>query len=124
MKKLSMFIVLFICAISLGAQNVFKVVDKNPEFPGGKKALTEFIVNSIKYPKVAQECGIEGKVLVDFFINVDGSISNIKLSQGVSTSINKEALRIVSSFPKWNPGIYKGNAVCVLRTLPIIFQLN
>lgn len=123
MKKLSMFIMILICAMSLNAQKVFKVVDKNPEFPGGKKALNEFITHSIKYPVVAQECGVEGKVLVDFVINADGSISNIKIKGG-STSLNKEALRVVSKFPKWEPGMYKGEPVCVFRTFPIVFQLN
>ena len=124
MKKLSMFIMILICAMSLNAQKVFKVVDKNPEFPGGNNALNKFIAQSIKYPVIAQESGIEGKVLVDFVINTDGSISNVKILKGVSTSINKEALRVVRKLPKWKPGIYKGETVCVLRTLPIIFQLN
>ena len=120
MKKILILILILVCVITLNAQ----MVEKNPEFLGGNFSLKEFVVNNIKYPPIARECGIEGIVLVDFIINIDGSVSNVKISHGVSNSINNEALRVIRSLPKWNPALVGGKAVSVLRTIPIKFQLN
>ncbi|VAW29124.1 putative TonB-dependent receptor, partial [hydrothermal vent metagenome] len=92
---------------------VFFIVEDMPEFPGGDLALRRFIANSIKYPVIAQENGIEGKVYVTFVVDKDGSVSNAKILRGVDPSINKEALRVVSHLPRWKPGKQRGKPVRV-----------
>ncbi len=123
MKKLLMFVGMFFCVLVLSAQ-VYKFVDVYPEFPGGVKVMNKFIVESIKYPVSAIENCIEGKVYVEFIVNVDGSVSNVRVSKGVAPALNSEAIRIVKSFPKWAPGKKDGKVVGVSTTLPISFKLK
>ena len=103
---------------------VFFIVEEMPEFPGGELALRKFIANSIKYPVIAQENGIQGKVYVTFVVDKDGSISNAKIARGVDPSIDKEALRVVNNLPKWKPGKQRGKPVRVSYTVPINFVLQ
>ncbi len=103
---------------------VFFIVEDMPEFPGGDLALRKFIANSIKYPVIAQENGIEGKVYVTFVVDKDGSVSNAKILRGVDPSIDKEALRVVSNLPRWKPGKQRGKPVRVSYTVPINFVLQ
>lgn len=105
-------------------QQVFVVVEEMPEFPGGEIALRNYIAKAIVYPPVAQENGIQGKVFVTFVVNKDGSVSNAKIARGVDASLDQEALRVVSTLPKWKPGKQRGVPVRVSYTVPISFKLQ
>ncbi len=103
---------------------VFFIVEDMPEFPGGEMALRAFIGNAIKYPVIAQENGIQGKVYVTFVVGKDGSVNNAVIARGVDASLDKEALRVVNTLPKWKPGKQRGKPVNVSYTVPINFQLQ
>jgi len=103
---------------------VFFIVEEMPEFPGGEAALRRFIANSIKYPQIAQENGIQGKVFVQFVVERDGSVSNASIARGVDPSLDREALRVVNSLPNWKPGKQRGKPVKVSYTVPINFVLQ
>lgn len=105
-------------------EKIFVVVENMPEFPGGELALRKYIASAIKYPTIAQENGIQGKVFVNFVVDRDGSISNAKIARGVDPSLDKEALRVVNTLPKWKPGMQRGKPVRVSYTVPISFQLQ
>lgn len=95
-----------------------------PEFIGGVDSLMSFLSNNIKYPKSAQKKNIEGKVILQFTINVQGEIKDVTVVKSVETSLDDEAVRVVKSMPSWNPGTQNGNRIPVRYTLPIIFKLN
>ncbi len=103
---------------------VFFIVEDMPEFPGGEMALRTFIANAIKYPVIAQENGIQGKVYVTFVVSKDGTVTNATIARGVDPSLDKEALRVVMSLPKWKPGKQRGKPVNVSYTVPINFVLQ
>jgi len=103
---------------------VFFIVEDMPEFPGGEMALRQYIANTIKYPVIAQENGIQGKVYVTFVVDKDGSISNARIARGVDPSLDKEALRVINILPKWKPGKQRGKTVRVSYTVPINFVLQ
>lgn len=103
---------------------VFFIVEDMPEFPGGEAALRSFIAQSIKYPQIAQENGIQGRVYVQFVVDRDGSVSNAVVARGVDASLDKEALRVVNTLPKWKPGMQRGKPVRVSYTVPINFVLQ
>jgi len=103
---------------------VFFIVEEMPDFPGGQLALRKFIAQAIKYPVIAQENGIQGKVFVNFVVNKDGSVTAAKIARGVDPSLDKEALRVVNSLPKWKPGKQGGKPVRVSYTVPINFVLQ
>ena len=103
---------------------IFHVVEQMPEFPGGMMAAMEFLAKNIKYPAAAQEAKIEGRVIVQFVVGKDGSISGLKVARGVSPDLDAEAMRVVSLMPKWNPGKQRGQAVSVKYTMPIMFRLQ
>jgi len=103
---------------------VFVIVEDMPEFPGGELALRQWIANNIKYPVIAAENGIQGKVYVQFVVDRDGGISNARIARGVDASLDQEALRVVNSLPKWKPGMQRGKPVRVSYTVPINFQLQ
>ena len=100
------------------------VVEEMPEFPGGQAALMSFIAKSIKYPVVAQENGIQGRVTCSFVVNKDGSIVDAEVIRGIDPSLDKEALRVINTMPKWKPGKQRGKPVRVKFTVPINFRLN
>ncbi|MBN1767803.1 MAG: energy transducer TonB [Prolixibacteraceae bacterium] len=102
----------------------FTIVEKNPEFPGGDLALLKYISDHIDYPAIAIENGIQGKVFVKFVVEKDGSISNATIIRGVDPSLDKEALRVINSLPKWKPGEQRGKPVKVFFNMPINFQLQ
>jgi len=110
--------------MKLGSEEIFFIVEEMPEFPGGEQALRQFISNSIDYPKVAQEKGIQGKVYVTFVVTKDGNVANATIARGVDPSLDSEALRVVNSLPKWKPGKQRGQAVNVSYTVPINFKLQ
>ncbi|RIJ50148.1 energy transducer TonB [Maribellus luteus] len=103
---------------------VFLIVEDMPEFPGGDLALRKYIANAIKYPVIAQENGIQGKVYVTFVVGKDGKVTNASIARGVDPSLDKEALRVVNSLPTWKPGKQRGKPVNVSYTVPINFVLQ
>lgn len=103
---------------------VFYIVEEMPEFPGGDAALTKYLGTSVKYPVIAQENGIQGKVFIQFVINTKGEVTNAAVLRGVDPSLDREALRVVQAMPKWKPGKQRNRAVRVSYTVPINFVLQ
>ena len=103
---------------------VFDVVEQMPSFPGGQAALMNYLNNNIKYPVIAEEKGIQGRVVVQFVVGKDGHISDVKVAKSVDPSLDKEAVRVVKAMPKWIPGKQNGQAVTVRYTLPVTFRLQ
>ena len=103
---------------------VYIVVEQMPEFPGGDRALMDFVKDNIHYPAEAKEKGIKGLLYVNFIVEPDGSLSNIKVLKGVGGGCDEEAIRIVESMPKFKPGMQNGEAVRVSYTIPVIFRLE
>ncbi|MBP3768342.1 MAG: TonB family protein, partial [Prevotella sp.] len=100
------------------------VVEQMPSFPGGKEAMMSYVSRSIKYPTVAEENGTQGLVIVSFVVEKDGSISGAKVIRSVDPSLDKEALRIIRSMPRWTPGKQDGKPVRVKYTVPVSFRLH
>ena len=105
-------------------EDVFFVVEKMPEFPGGDEALRQFITNNISYPELAKDSDIQGKVYVTFVVSKDGSVANAKIARGVDPLLDREALRVVNSLPSWTPGYQNEKPVNVSYTVPINFVLD
>ncbi len=103
---------------------VFDVVEQMPQFPGGNAALFEYLSKHIKYPVIAEENGIQGRVIVTFVVERDGSITDVKVVKSVDPSLDKEAQRVVKSMPHWIPGKQNGAAVRVKYTVPVTFRLQ
>ena len=103
---------------------VFEVVERMPQFPGGVAAQVEYFKKNLRYPAEAKKAGTQGRVVVQFFVNKDGSISNVKVLRGVDPALDAEAVRLVNSMPKWKPGMQKGKAVTVKYTVPVLFKLD
>ena len=100
-------------------------VEKMPEFPnGGMMGLMQFLSKNIKYPPIAQENGTQGRVIVQFVVNKDGSIVDAKVIRSVDPYLDKEALRVINAMPKWNPGEQRGKPVRVKYTVPVTFRLQ
>ena len=105
-------------------QKVFDVVEVMPSFPGGQGALIQYLNSHVKYPVVAQENGIQGRVTISFVVERDGSITDVKVARSVDPSLDKEAARVVSSMPRWTPGKQNGSAVRVKYNVPVSFKLQ
>lgn len=106
-------------------QVVFVVVETMPEFPGGTQALFKYLSENVKYPVIAQENGIQGRVICQFTVNKDGSIVDVEVVRsGGDASLDKEAVRVIKSMPKWSPGKQRGKAVRVKYTVPVNFKLQ
>ncbi len=106
-------------------QVIFMVVETMPEFPGGQQALFKYLSENVKYPVIAQENGIQGRVVCQFVVNKDGSIVDVEVVRsGGDASLDKEAVRVIKSMPKWNPGKQRGKAVRVKYTVPVNFKLQ
>ncbi len=103
---------------------IFTVVESMPEFPGGPGKMMEYIARNIKYPAMARESGIQGRVFVNFVVEPDGSVSNVKVLRGIGGGCDEEAVRVVESMPKWTPGRQRGKAVRVSFNLPVRFTLQ
>ena len=103
---------------------VFDVVEEQPSFPGGQGALMQWLSDNIKYPVIAAENGIQGRVIVQFVVSKTGSISNVNVVRGVDPSLDKEAVRVVKAMPNWTPGKQNGTTVNVRYTLPVTFKLQ
>ena len=103
---------------------VFDVVEQMPSFPGGDTELMKFLHDHMKYPAVAEENGIQGRVICTFVVERDGSITDVKVIKSVDPSLDKEAIRVLKSMPKWIPGKQNGSAVRVKYTVPVTFRLQ
>ena len=103
---------------------VFDVVEQMPSFPGGMGALMQYLSSHIKYPVVAEENGIQGRVICTFVVEKDGSITDARVARSVDPSLDKEAVRVINSMPRWIPGKQNGSAVRVKYTLPVTFKLQ
>lgn len=103
---------------------VYDVVEEMPQFPGGPSALFEYLAKSIKYPVIAEENGVQGRVLLTFVVERDGSITDVKVVKSVDPSLDAEALRVVRYMPHWIPGKQNGSAVRVKYTVPVTFKLQ
>ena len=106
------------------SNKVFDVVEEMPHFPGGAAALQAFLSSNTKYPVVAQENGVQGRVIVSFVVERDGSITDVRVVRSVDPSLDREASRVVRSMPRWSPGKQNGSAVRVKYTVPVVFRLQ
>ena len=105
-------------------EEIFVVVEEQPEFPGGMSALMKFLGDNIKYPVIAQENGIQGRVITNFVVERDGSITDVQVVRGQDPSLDREAVRVIQTMPRWKPGQQRGKAVRVRFTLPVVFRLQ
>ena len=131
MKKLLFFLILGFTALTTArAQQtdtpcgkVYQVVEQMPQFPGGQAAMMKFIADSLRYPSVACESRIEGRVVVQFVVDCEGNILNPLVVWSVDPLLDREAIRLVKLMPKWIPGRQNGKPVCVIYNVPIRFKL-
>lgn len=105
-------------------EKVYQVVGQQPNFPGGKEELFKYLAYNMIYPADAAKNKVEGRVLVTFVVEHDGSISNVNVANSVYPSLDKESIRVVSGMPKWIPGKANGKTIRVKYTIPITFRLN
>lgn len=105
-------------------ETIFQVVEQMPEFPGGMSALMQYLGKNIKYPTIAQENGVQGRVIVQFVVNRDGTIVDPVVVRSVDPYLDKEAIRVIKAMPKWKPGQQRGKAVRVKYTVPVTFKLQ
>jgi len=105
-------------------QEIFKIVEEMPSFPGGEAKLMEFVAKNVKYPQIARETGIPGRVFVNFVVEPDGSVSNVSVLRGIGGGCDEEAMRVVKTMPKWKPGKQRGKPVRVQYMLPVNFKLQ
>ena len=103
---------------------VFDMVEEMPSFPGGPAALMQFLQSNTHYPAVAQENGVQGRVTVSFVVEKDGSITDVQVARSADPSLDKEAVRVVKSMPRWTPGRQNGSTVRVKFNVPVTFRLN
>ncbi|MBQ1219063.1 MAG: TonB family protein [Bacteroidales bacterium] len=103
----------------------FAIVEQKPTFKGGdQNTFTKWVFSQIEYPEIAKENGVQGRVVLEFIVDTDGAVKNVKVLRGVDSSLDKEAVRVVSSSPKWTPGKQRDKAVKVKFVFPVIFQLR
>lgn len=113
-----------ISCVSTEEEETLQVCEQMPEYPGGVGELMKFLSTNVKYPVIAQENEIQGRVIVQFVVKKDGSIEDVQIAKGVDPVLDKEALRVISSMPKWTPGKQDGKAVNVKYTVPVMFRLQ
>ena len=133
MKKLILMLFMLECClmtanaqktvVSQTNQKVFDTVEQMPEYTGGMQAMIEFLQTNMKYPEDAAKQKVEGRVMVQFIVETDGSISDVHVAKQVFPSLDAEAIRVVQAMPKWTPGKEKGNVVRVKYNLPIVFRM-
>ena len=109
---------------SRNPKRCFDMVEQMPTFPGGQQELMSYLGKNIKYPTIAQENGTQGRVIIQFVVERDGSITDVRVARGVDPYLDKEAVRVVKSMPKWIPGKQNGKAVRVKFTVPVMFRLQ
>ena len=106
------------------AEEIFTIVEDQPAPKGGMAAFYEYVGKKLKYPAQARRMGIEGKVFVEFVVDKDGTITNVKAIKGIGAGCDEEAIRVIQASPKWNPGKQRGRPVKVRMILPITFKLG
>ncbi len=104
--------------------DVYQIVEQMPEFPNGQETLMQYIAEQVKYPAEAKKAGAYGRVFIGFIVEPDGSLSDFKVLRGIGYGCDEEALRVVKSMPKWQPGIHRGKAVRVQYLVPVNFKLD
>ncbi len=104
--------------------DVYQIVEQMPEFPNGQEALMLYIAKQVKYPAEAKKAGAQGRVFIGFIVEPDGSLSDFKVLRGIGYGCDEEALRVVKSMPKWQPGMHRGKAVRVQYLVPVNFRLE
>lgn len=104
--------------------SIYQIVDEMPQYPGGEKAMMEYVANNVKYPQEAKDKEIQGRVFVSFVVEKDGSVSTVKVVRGIGGGCDEEAVRVIKSMPKWQPGKMKGEPVRVSYMMPINFKLK
>ena len=102
---------------------IFQVVETQPEFPGGMAELMKYLQKNTRYPQICKEQGVQGRVIVQFVVNTDSTITDVNVIKSVNPHLDEEAVRVVKAMPKWNPGKQRGELVCVRFTLPVTFRL-
>lgn len=105
-------------------EDTFYIVEQMPKYPGGIKAFYKNFAKNIHYPKRAKKMSIEGRVILSFIIDKDGSLTNIKVVRGIGAGCNEEAIRVLKKMPNWQPGKQRGKPVKVQMSIPITFKLN
>jgi protein TonB len=110
--------------LDANTDEVFKVVEVDPEFPGGEEALYKYLSENIKYPVMAKNNKVEGRVYITFVIEKDGTVSDAKVLRSVNEELDAEALRVINAMPKWKPGMQQGVPVRVQYNIPISFKLQ
>lgn len=132
-KLFSLIVFLFVCLPlfsqnnsmpKVGEDGVYLVPDKMPEFPGGMQAMMNYLSSSIRYPRVAQENGTSGRVMVQFVVMEDGTLNRVKVIRKVDPLLDAEAVRVIKAMPVWTPGMADGKVVKVQFTVPIMFSLG
>ena len=133
MKKLILMLLMAECClisahaqktvVSQTNQKVFDTVEQMPEYPGGMQAMIEFLQTNMKYPEDAAKQKVEGRVMVQFVVETDGSVSDVHVAKQVFPSLDAEAIRVVKAMPNWTPGKEKGRVVRVKYLLPIVFRM-
>jgi TonB family protein len=103
---------------------VFDVVEEMPQFPGGQAKLLEYLLKSVRYPAEAEKAGLQGRVVVTFVVEKDGSITNVEVRKGIAPSLDAEALRVINAMPNWTSGKQGGKPVCVKYAVPVSFRLQ
>ena len=103
---------------------IFTVVEQMPEFPGGMNRLAEYLATNIRYPQLARESGIQGRVFINFVVEADGSVTNVRVIRSLGGGCDEEAMRVVRNMPRWTPGRQRGRAVRVSYNLPVNFRLQ
>ncbi len=107
-----------------GSKTVYRSVEQMPQFPGGEAALMKYLKSHINYPPMAAMNDIQGNVIVQFVVNEDGSVGEVKVVRSLDKDLDREAIRVVKSLPKFTPGRHKGKVASVWYTLPVPFKLN
>ncbi len=105
-------------------EEIFQVVEQMPEFPGGMEELLKYLGKNLHYPSIAQENNIQGRCIIEFVVNKDGTVVDPKVIKSLDAACDKEAMRVVKSMPKWKPGLQRGKPVRVRYTLPVMFRLT
>jgi len=105
-------------------EQVFRVVEVMPKFPGGDAELLKFIAKNVKYPQESQNKGEQGRVICSFVVTKDGTLTNYKVIRGISPALDQEAVRVLQMMPRWTPGTQRGEPVAVKYTVPITFKLQ
>lgn len=103
--------------------SIFQVVEIEPEFPGGMAELMKYLEKNLRYPQICKEQGVQGRVIVQFVVNTDSTITDVNVIKSVNPHLDEEAVRVVKAMPKWNPGKQRGEPVRVRLFLPVTFRL-